>query len=90
VCADVVGALPVTSKDMEDFLSVVNGREELLEELRDAPSEVRAFVCETVAAWLRDGDFMDALPYQLAGDDESQARVPVLLARLRSVEALPR
>lgn len=80
----------VASKDVEDFLSVVNGRPELLDELREAPPEVRAFVSDTVAAWLRDDDFMEALPGQLAGDDVSQARVSVLQARLRSIAELPR
>jgi predicted nucleotidyltransferase len=80
----------VASKDVEDFLSVVNGRPELLDELREAPPEVRGYVSDTVAAWLRDNDFMEALPGQLAGDDASQARVSVLVARLRSIAELPR
>lgn len=80
----------VASIDMEDFLSIVNGRPELLEELREAPPEVRRFVCDTIAAWLGDDDFMEALPGQVAGDDISQTRVSVLLARLRSIAELAR
>lgn len=80
----------VASKDVEDFLSIVNGRPELFDELREAPPDVRGFVCDTIVAWLRDDDFMEALPGQLAGDDLSQARIPVLLARLRSIAEMPR
>jgi hypothetical protein len=80
----------VASKDIEDFLSIVNGRAELLDEVRDAPADVRAFVCDKIAAWLRDEDFMDAIPGQLPGDDASQARITILIDRLRSIAALPR
>jgi hypothetical protein len=79
----------VASKDIEDFISIVNGRAELLDEIRDAPADVRTYVCDTVAAWLRNEDFMDALPGQLAGDDASQQRITIVLARLRSIAALP-
>jgi hypothetical protein len=80
----------VASKDIEDFLSIVNGRAELLDEVRDAPPEVRAFVCDKIAGWLGDEDFTDALPGQLAGDEASQARITLLLDRLRSLATLPR
>ena len=80
----------VASKDVEDFLSIVNGRPELLDELREAPPDVRRFVCDAIVAWLRDDDFIEALPGHLAGDDASQARISVLLARLRSIAELPR
>lgn len=80
----------VASKDIEDVVSIVNGRSELLEELREAPVNVRTFVCDTIAAWLGDHDFMDALPGQLAGGDASHERLAVLLARLHSIAELAR
>lgn len=80
----------VVSKDVEDILSVVNGRAELLDELREAPGDVRAFVCDTLGAWLANDDFMEALPGQLAGDDASQGRLSLLTNRLRSIASLPR
>jgi predicted nucleotidyltransferase len=79
----------VASKDLEDVLSIVNGRSELLDELREAPADVRRFVCDTIAAWLSAEDFLEALPGHLAGDS-SQARLSILLARLRSIAELPR
>lgn len=88
--ADRGGRDFVASKDIEDVLSIVNGRSELLDELREAPTEVRRFVCDTIEEWLRDDDFIDSLPGQLAGDDASQARLSVLLARLRSIAELAR
>ena len=78
----------VVSKDIEDFVAVVNGRAELLAELRDAPSAVRRFVCGTVAKWLENDHFMEALPGQLHGDEASQQRASMVIARLRSIGRL--
>lgn len=75
----------VVSKDMEDILSLVNGRDELVAEVADAPHGVRRFVAATVETWLDDASFLDALPGQLAGDD---ARLPLVIARLRAIAAL--
>lgn len=80
----------VVSKDVEDFLAIVNGRAELLDELRDAPRAVRQYVCDTVAGWIRSDDFMEALPGQLHGDDASQQRIAMLIGRLRSIGELER
>lgn len=80
----------VVSKDIQDFVAIVNGRAELLQELTDAPADVRKFVGETVARWLQDDDFMEAVPGQLHGDEASQHRVPMVVARLRSIGELAR
>jgi hypothetical protein len=78
----------VLSKDVQDFIAVVNGRAELLDELVEAPARVRAYVRTTVESWLRNDDFMEALPGQLHGDDASQRRLPLLLWRLRAIAGL--
>jgi hypothetical protein len=78
----------VLSKDIEDFLAIVNGRAELLQELKESPDDVRGYVCGTVAAWLKDDRFHEALPGQLHGDDASQGRLPLLLSRLRELSKL--
>jgi hypothetical protein len=74
--------------DMEDFIAVVDGRPELVAELEQAPDDVRDFIAGTVADWLNDQRFIDALPGNLAGDAASQARLPILLGRLRELTSL--
>lgn len=74
--------------DMEDIIAVVDGRPELFTELERAPADVRDFIAATMREWLNDARFLEALPGQLAGDSASQARHPMLLARLRQIAAL--
>jgi hypothetical protein len=74
--------------DMEDLLEIVNSRHELVDELAAAPADVREFLADTFEVWLADTSFLDALPGHLPGDAANQARVPILLARLRKIASL--
>ncbi len=74
--------------DMEDFIALVDGRQELVEELGQAPDELRVFIGQAVAEWLGDSAFLEALAGHLPGDDASQARRPLLLERLGRIAAL--
>jgi KTSC domain len=74
--------------DLEDFIAVVDGRATLTEELAAAPDALRAFVAMVVSDLLATEAFVDALPGHLEGDAGSQARLPLLIARLRGIGAL--
>lgn len=72
----------LSSKDVEDVLAVADGRPELLEELKAAPPELRVFVQEVFAGWLRHRDLEYAIEGYLQGDED---RARVILARLRAI-----
>lgn len=78
----------LSSHDLEDVLSVIDGRPELGVELGRAPPELRSFVAQTFARLLADDGFDDALP-GLVVDGSPAARVPMVLERLRAIAALP-
>jgi predicted nucleotidyltransferase len=69
--------------DMEDILSVVDGREELSAELADAPAAVRDFIREEVDGYLADETFVDQLEWQFP-----HGRSGVVLLRLRQLAGL--
>ena len=48
-----------SSHDLEDTLIVLDGRRECLEEIRDAPDDVKSYLADTFKAWLNDADFQD-------------------------------
>jgi predicted nucleotidyltransferase len=77
-----------SSKDLEDVVAVVDGREELAGEIPAAPHDVRVFVARTFGDWLLVEAFRDALAGHLPGDADSQGRVRVVVARLRAIAAL--
>lgn len=56
----------LASHDLEDILTILDGRPELVDEVLAADTDVRRFIAHTFAAWLHDVDFLAALPGHLA------------------------
>ncbi len=75
------------SHDLEDLIAVVDGREQLLDELADAPIELRDYLGEATARLLATERFLDALPGYVMGDTISQRRIPLIIERLRQMGA---
>ncbi len=73
--------------DLEDLVVLVDGRAELLEEMKDAPPALQRFCAEAIASLLADDGFLAALPGHLPPDPTSQARLPRLLQRLGALAA---
>jgi predicted nucleotidyltransferase len=78
------------SHDLGDILSVVDGRDSLIEECRQMPAELRAYLSEQISALLRNRRFIDALPGHLPGDSAGQSRLPDLELKLRHLADLPK
>jgi predicted nucleotidyltransferase len=76
------------SHDLEDFIAVVEGRDQLPEELAEAPTDLRKYLSEATGKLLGDERFLDALPGYVLGDPISQRRVPVVIERLRNMGKL--
>jgi predicted nucleotidyltransferase len=75
----------LASRDLEDIVTVVDGRPELLNEVQAAPKEINQFLAAEINALLTSAGFVDSLPAHLPGDSASQARLPIILQRLRSL-----
>jgi hypothetical protein len=78
-----------TSHDMEDLLAVIDGREEIAEEINVA-TDVGAYVAGVLHSLIKDQAFLDALPGHLLPDTASQARVPLLVDRIKQIASRPR
>lgn len=68
------------SHDLEDIIAVIDGRQELLQEMKQAPSDVLSFVRSELERMLADPDFLDALP----GHVVDPGRVPIVVERMRT------
>jgi hypothetical protein len=73
------------SPDLEDVLSVVDGRPILKDEVKASPDDLRAYLETAISNLLKDSRFIDALPGHLLPDSASQARMDVVLRRLRDL-----
>jgi len=73
------------SRDLGDIVALVDGREELADEVRSAEAGVRGFIAEAFRTLLEDPAFVEALPAHLMPDAASQARGPLVEERMRRI-----
>ncbi|MBQ0754703.1 MAG: hypothetical protein KBT87_07465 [Gammaproteobacteria bacterium] len=75
----------LASHDFEDIMAVVDGREELAEELAAIDNAMADYIRSAFTEFLADQNFLDALPGCLSADVASQQRVSVLEKRVRAI-----
>ena len=74
-------------RDLEDIIVLVDGRPSLLDELVMELAELRRYVADEITRLLA-GDLEQYVPGHLPGDPGNQARVPIVITRLRRLGAL--
>ncbi len=72
------------SHDLEDVLSVVDGRPELLEELAHANPDARSYIVEVFGRLMMNEDFLNALP-GLILEGSPAVRLPIVIERLAKI-----
>jgi hypothetical protein len=77
-----------SSRDLEDVIAVVDGREELVGEIQAAKVDVRSYLGKEITQLLEARDFLDALPGHLPPDEASQARLTIVTERLEAIARL--
>ena len=76
------------SHDLEDVVSVIDGRETLISEVRGAPPDLRSYVSDEIGNLLASPGFIDALPGFLLPDAASQSRIRIVLERLEGLASV--
>ena len=73
------------SRYLEDVITVIDGRGSLVKEIRAEPAELRQYIREEITRLMQSSRFVDALSGFLLPDVASQARLSMLLGRLREL-----
>ncbi|MFC1812357.1 hypothetical protein ACFL03_06655 [Thermodesulfobacteriota bacterium] len=73
------------STDMEDIVTVLDGRPEIVDEVRKSERKLSAFLATRFANLLKEKIFIEALPGHLPPDRFSQERLPLLIGRMREI-----
>lgn len=76
------------SHDLEDFITVVDGRANIVAEIDSASKPLRKFLVEAIRFLQKADAFNDALAGHLPPDGASQKRLPMLRAKLLAIEKL--
>jgi predicted nucleotidyltransferase len=72
-----------SSHDIEDVIVLVDGRPELVAEIAASDESVRSYLRSEIDDLLADHAFVDTISWHL--DPQNQARVPIVLERLRAL-----
>lgn len=75
----------MASHDMEDMVTLLDGRPEIVAEIRAAPADLKEFLAQTFRDFLQKRDFLDSLSGHLLPDSASQRRIPLLMEKIRAV-----
>jgi predicted nucleotidyltransferase len=78
----------IASHDMEDIITLLDGRPEIVDEVNNAPEDVKEFLSRKFGEFQKNRSFLDALPGHLLPDSASQQRVPILMDRIKAVSKL--
>jgi hypothetical protein len=73
------------SHDLEDIITVLDGRKEIIEEVRKSSDELRMFISKTFKNFLKNGSFIESLSGHLLPDSASQERLPLLIQRIENL-----
>jgi hypothetical protein len=76
------------SHDLEDFVTVIDGRENIVAEVDAAPPALRRHIITSARSLLEVDAFIEALPGHLPSDRANQQRLPLLRRKLQSIAAL--
>jgi predicted nucleotidyltransferase len=76
------------SHDMEDILTVVDGRLELAAEIAIADDDLREYIVDEIDALLAEERFVETLSWHFPGDAASQSRVDEVIQRLRKITGI--
>jgi len=69
-------------------VTVVDGRENIVVDVDQAPVEMRRFLIDAARTLTSTAEFDEALPGQLPPDSASQQRLPKLRKKFREIAAL--
>jgi len=78
----------LASHDLEDLIAVIDGRAELMEEVQAGSEDVRTYIAAEIGQLLASDEFRNALPGYLLPDAASQARLVIVLERLKRIAGL--
>jgi hypothetical protein len=76
------------SKDLEDIISLIEGRPEIIDELKICNNDLKRFIADNFKNFLSESEFIDYLPGHLTQDETANERAQIVLGRFISISKL--
>jgi len=78
----------MASHDLEDIITVMDGRPEIVSEISASSNDLKSFLSVAFREYLSKDEFLESIPGHLPPDRASQARLPHVMKRLEEIVAL--
>ena len=78
----------LASHDMEDIINFINGRVEILEDIKNSEPDLKDFIIKSLQGFLGGELFLEALPGHLLPDHASQGRRSIIMERIKKIVEL--
>ena len=78
----------LASHDIEDIVTVIDGRASLDAEIRASSNSLCTYITDTMAAYIRNVAFLESLAGYLPPDGASQQRLPGLIEKVKAIAAV--
>lgn len=75
----------LASHDLEDIITLIDGRKELLGEIRTTPTDLRVFLADTFRDLLANSEFIESISGHLLPDKASQGRLTLVMQRITQI-----
>lgn len=75
----------LASHDLEDMITLIDGRKELLDEITAVSPELRRFLADTFHDYLATPHFIESISAHLLPDTASQRRLPLIMERMSRI-----
>jgi len=75
----------LASHDLEDMITLIDGRKELLDEIITAPADLRKFLSDTFHDYLATPAFVESISGHLLPDKASQGRLPLIVHHMTQI-----
>lgn len=76
------------SSDLEDIITVLDGRSEIIAEVKATEQKLQSYLAQNFKTWLQNKDFINALPGLLTPDPASQGRCQIIMDRIKAIVAI--
>ena len=75
----------MSSHDMEDIITVIDGRDQIVSDISQSPDDLKSYLKEKFHEYLACADFIACISGHLLPDQASQSRVPIVLKRITEI-----
>ena len=75
----------MSSHDMEDIITVIDGRDQIVSDISQSPDDLKSYLKEKFHEYLACEDFISCISGHLLPDQASQSRVPIVLKRITEI-----